>query len=152
MEATTPLSDVKQFIEINRRKGVHCPCCHQFVKEYRRKLNSNMAAALVYIYRYFESAGAEDWLHIPSYLNDKKANATNEAALLRHWKLIESSPELDEGYYRLTELGIDFVAGAATVPRHVVILDKQVLGFSQEQTSLQEALNDRFDLNELMKS
>jgi hypothetical protein len=102
--------------------GVCCPCCDQLVKLYKRKLNSNMAAAMIALYWADERSRGE-WVHLKNYLLQRK-RYFSDAPALRHWGLIEKKLEgLDDGnpragFYRITDLGRSFVLGETSIIKH----------------------------------
>jgi len=158
--STTSIAVGAQWIRDHLKGGSTCPCCTQLAKRYKRKLNSSMAYALVLIYRAFRGE-RQEWLHVPDYLTEVCRTGPTirggDWAKLVHWGLIE--PKSDEirsdgskrvGFYRITQRGRDFVEGRIRVPQHVLIYAERCMGTSEETTSLEEALKDRFNFRELM--
>ena len=96
-----------------KNKGYYCPCCSSFVKEYKRTLNSNMARALIVLYRF--SMGK--FSHLEKLIKDKGYERCGDASYLVHYGLIDRLKEdrVDgssrNGYYRVTMEGIMFVEG-----------------------------------------
>ncbi len=148
------LAEARAAVEIGRetQDGVTCPCCGQFAKVYRRKLNRTMAQALILIYRH--ARGSDEWIHIPTLL--VRSTLLGDAAKLAYWGLLEPQvAERDDGsrrvgFYRMTDRGRRFVLGQETIARHVITYNQQVLGFSDEHTTIRQALGDRFNYDELM--
>lgn len=108
-----------------------CPCCDQFVKLYRRKLNAGMAHSLVVLWKHARS----HFVHVPTVVGRESA----DQALLRYWELIEAHPE-QSGYWRVTELGEQFVTGQITVPSHVLLYNNRFLGLDGDSVSIQDCL------------
>lgn len=164
MPETTPptdtrtLEEAKQWLRERFEQGAECPCCKQYVKLYKRKLNSFMAYALLLIDRYFRQPDAKEWLHVPSYLVEQ--NATDrECAKLRYWGLIEEMPEGRDdgsphaGFYKITELGKQFVARKIRVPMYIHLYNGGIVKRKDEETiDIYEALGEKFNYNELMGS
>lgn len=129
--------------------GAKCPCCTQFAKVYKRKVNSTMARTLITMYRH----GARvTFAHGPSLPGD-----THEVSQLVWWGLVEEERALREdggraGWWRLTPKGYAFLVGAITVPKYALIYDSRCLGLDGEQTSITEALGSRFNYSELMSA
>lgn len=150
------LEEAKQWLRERFENGAVCPCCNQYVKLYKRKLNSFMAYALLLIDRYFRQPDAKEWLHVPSYLIEQ--NATDrECAKLRYWGLIEEMPEGRDdgsphaGFYKITELGKQFVARTVRVPMYVHLYNGNPLKRPAAETiDIYEALGEKFNYNELM--
>jgi len=154
------LEEAKQWLRDRFDDGASCPCCHQYVKLYKRKLNSSMALAAVYIFKYFQANPDTDWLHVPSYLSRIISSATvrgGDWSKLRYWGLIEDQKGVRSdgservGNYRITPAGKAFVAGTLRVPKHVFLYNGTVVKREDsETTSIDEALGDRFSYVELM--
>jgi len=154
--------DARTVLGIRVRAGdaIECPVCGQTCKRYKRKLNSAMAACLVYMYRYFRRPDAETWLHVEKHIRSIPGlpySLTGDFPKLRFWDLIcpmraERDDQSDRvGYWRITEKGRAFVEGRTTVPRHVFIYGNVAEGFSADQTTIGDALGDRFNYAELMQ-
>lgn len=147
----------RALIQQSFRRGIKCPCCTQLVKVYKRKLNRHMAVALAHIYVFYRD-GRSEWLHVPTYLTERKANPTNEVGLLRHWGLLEEATEKQRpdgakhaGYYRITPLGHEFVRDVVAVPKYIYLFDETLLGRSDdEHIRFTEAVGATFNFAELM--
>lgn len=154
------LEEAKQWLRARFEDGAECPCCTQFVKLYKRKLNSSMALAAVYIYKYFQSHQSAEWLHVPSYLSRITTGATvrgGDWAKLRYWGLIEDQKGVRTdgservGNYRITNNGKLFVAGDLRVPKHMFLYNGELQKRRDtETTSIEEALGEKFSYSELM--
>jgi hypothetical protein len=79
-------------------------------------------------------------------------------AKLRYWGLIEESREVvpdhgrTSGWWRITELGEQFVKCEVDVPRHALIYDGRLLRLDADQgrITIRTALGKRFDYQTLM--
>jgi hypothetical protein len=152
------LADARGYVLAKRDEGVVCPCCNQFAKCYRRKLNSSMVRGLIYVYHLYKrlawSAGV--WLHLPQFFASHRICTSNDGSLLRHWGLIEPRPgvRLDGskrvGYYRITTLGRAFVEKKATVPKFAVLYSQELLDMEGPSITVDDALASRFSYEELM--
>lgn len=154
------LEAAKLWVQQNLRDGVTCPCCKQYCRMYRRKLNSTMALALILIYQFFKKNPHAGWLHVAAFLVKVKRDSSiagGDVVKLRYWGLIERAPgERDDGSdrvgrYRITEVGKQFVEGKIAVPRYVYLYNQLLLRLSEEMTTIREALSDRFKYDELMQ-
>lgn len=149
------LAEARESLKASLSDGANCPCCGQYAKIYRRKMNSGMAYALILLYRETEATGAE-WIHLRSLLLRHRFH-TGDYAYFLHWGLIEEKPHVaDEtdgraGLYRITKLGKRFVRGEDLVARHVYVYDAKSHGFGDERTDIRSALGDRFSYDELMR-
>ncbi len=137
-------------------KGEHCPVCGQYVKLYKRKINSSMAHAIIILYHYNRNHPAE-WMHILEYFTGMKlSTAFGDAPKLRHWGLIEKKEgekedgNPDNGYYRITQKGIDFVEKKLQISKYVFLYNNEVKYRGEKLTDIEESLGDKFDYTQLM--
>lgn len=127
--------------------GAYCPCCGQRAQLYERKITSTMARALIQMWRH---AGIE-WCHLPTVVGALRA----DEAKLVHWGLIEEENVVRDdggraGFWRVTDLGVQFVQGEVTVPKHAYIYNKRCHGLDGDQVGIQDCLGDKFRLDELL--
>ncbi len=154
------LEQAKQFLRDNWEQGAECPCCHQFVKRYRRKLNRGMAQFLIRLWiRTREGYNPEKggrWVHSAEF-QDLMYN--RDYSKLHWWGLIEPHPNSREealpdrssnGLWRITPLGVEFVLRRTRVPSHSLSFNKKVYGFEGNQIDIIEALGKKFNYAELM--
>lgn len=160
------LEDAKKWLRANFSKGATCPCCHQFVKLYKRPFNKSMAFVLLLMARYYRryNVKADEWLHVPSYIAETVASNPRRAAAVRgdwaklkYWGLIEEKPgERDDGsprvgYWRLTPLGQQFVDRTVKVPSHVYIYNGAPLPkVVDDLITIDDALGKDFSYSEIM--
>lgn len=128
-------------------EGAECPCCTQFVKVYRRKVNAPMANALIAQYR---EAGKR-MIHT----RDIWLRFSKEAAQLSWWGLIRHDAERradggQSGWWAVTDEGERFIRGEVMVPKYAVIYDGRVLDFEGDQISITDALGTPFEFRSLM--
>ena len=143
-------------MELDIKTGQTCPTCGQYAKEYRRKLYSTMALALIYLYK--SQHMVNDWVHtskITKRLANHNMTLGGDMAKLEHWNLIEQLPNDDKrkrssGYWRPTGLGISFANVTHNVMIHITLYNNELLGFEGKEISIEEALGDKFDYNQLM--
>lgn len=156
---TATVEEAFQWVHNNLTTGVTCPCCTQFAKRYKRKLNHNMVHALVLIYKKLRHKN--EWLHVPSYLSERTSGATirgGDWAKLVHWGLIVGKPDTRAdgskrvGFYKLTDEGRAFVEGNLQVPKYVLIFAERCWGTTGALISLKDAIGSHFDFRELMAS
>lgn len=143
-----------------KRRGGRCPCCNQWVQQYRRTITSSMGAALIYIHTYFRSPNANEWLHVPNHLSRVYGGVGvrgGDWAKLRYWNLLEEkSDEIRAdgskrvGFWKITPLGNDFVRGFATVPRFADVYNGEVVNIYGPPVTIREVLKTRFNYDELM--
>jgi hypothetical protein len=140
---------------LSRGDGALCPCCDQHAKVYRRKLNASMARALLWLVRHYEST--RSWCDVP-----RQAPAwllrSRELPKLAYWGLIQQQVNDDDptkrcsGIWRPTQIGCLFAHGRRTVASHVEIYNGAVIGHSDKQITIKDALGKRFNYAELMGS
>jgi len=159
--ASTTLLDASTWVQERVRRGAVCPCCDQLAKLYKRKLNSSMAYALILIRRAFLTQ--TDWLHVPEYLTKVcKTGATvrgGDWGKLVHWKLIVAKDDEVRGdgskrvgFYKITDLGISFVDKRVAVPKYAFLYAQKCVRMSEDTTTIDEALGDRFNYGDLMSA
>lgn len=147
----TTLTEAKDWLRARVDEGARCPCCDQFAKIYRRRINAGAAWGLIYL----ERNHGYDWVHVPT--TGRLAQLGGEFARLRYWGLIVEEPEVRPdggrtGWWQLTEKGHRFVHFKMSLPKYVKIYDGRVLGFDDAQrVSIVDALGHKFNYHELMK-
>lgn len=150
------LSEAIEYVDNNLEKGIECPCCGQYCRLYKRKLNATMAVGLVRMYLEYKTDPRE-WLHLPTMAKKYHEIMSREWAMTRWWGLSEEKPNPDDpkkrcsGYWRLTQKGTLFVVSLVTIPKHVYLFNNSLFAVSDEVTTIEEALGDRFNYAELMR-
>lgn len=149
------ITEAKQYLRVNFEKGVECPCCTQFVKLYRHRLNSQMAKTLIEIYN-ISSEENREWIHV---LNEIKPS-NRMYSLMRFWDLIVAA-EYDQvnsyedkkasGYWKITERGEKFVNNEINISKYVYLFNNRKYSISEETISIHEALGKKFSYSELMQ-
>jgi len=143
------LEEARQWLRGQVNDGVRCPCCHQFAKVYRRRINSGMARSLIRMFQ----RGRQEWIHIPTVLPAK----SREEGKLAYWKLVEESEEQREdggraGWWRVTDKGKAFIFRKIKLPKYAVIYNATLLRLDNtELVDIQDCLGVRFNLAELMR-
>jgi len=133
-------------------KAVKCPACDQVVKTYPRQIYKANARALISMYR-FNMANPGRYFRYKDLDIDIGGS---DLSKLRFWDLIERKPHIEDdkkfsGYWRITELGISFCLGRATVKRYCHVYNNTACKFSGEDRSIHDALKDsKFSYAELM--
>ena len=155
------LKEAKDYLRENWDKGgAICPCCTQVVKLYHRPISSSMAHALILIYKYLDNHPDMEWVHMNNYLNTLDLPLpvkSGDNAKLRYWGLIEEKKEMREdtskraGYWKLTELGRQFVEGKTGVQQYAKIFGSKCYGLAGEHIGIEDALGKKFNYKELME-
>jgi hypothetical protein len=153
------MAEGKAFLKENYAKGIECPCCKQFVKLYKRNLNSAMAWTLIEIYN--ETKRMEDdgaipaiaWIHVKEYLRVNGLHNGHDWTLLQWWDLLEErktdSGLPNSGRWRITEKGVLFVRMQLTVPKYISFYNSKAYGKSIEMVNIKQALGTKFNYEEL---
>ena len=149
------LGEARDWLRAHAAKGEGCPCCRQFVKVYRRKLNSGMARALILFYQLDRAGEPGRWLHWRDASGSIAAFCA-EYSKLAYWGLMEPKPHTPDdkkssGLWRLTPAGRSFVRNESTVLSHARIYNSQLLGSDGGWISIVDALGKRFHYPELME-
>jgi hypothetical protein len=147
------------YIEQERAKGVTCPCCGLFVKEYKRWLNTTKVYCLVGLYKAWKGAGT--YVHI----NDVRVFGRGgkehggELAKLELWNLAESKPNTSDtskrtsGLWRPSSLGIRFIKSNLRVPAYVITYNGGILRRSEEMFNIDQAIaKGKFDYAQMMEA
>lgn len=148
------LADAQEWLRERVDHGDRCPCCTQLAKVYRRRLSHVPAAVLVVMHR----EDGCDWTHVPTLVKRHLRSLAHQggyATLGAYWRLIEEESDKREdggraGYWRLTDLGADFVRSRTLVPKYARLYDGRCLGFAGELVDIRECLGQRFNFDELM--
>lgn len=143
------LDDARAWLFGRADEGVHCPCCTQFAKVYRRKLTGSIARVLIAMWR---EAG-RDWVYLPDI-----RSAGQDEAIARYWGLIEPYPDARRydgssrvGWWRLTPLGVQFVQNDALIPKYASIYNGNLVSLdAREHISIIDALGTKFNYSDLM--
>jgi hypothetical protein len=149
----TPLAAAREHLIERLTEGATCPCCAQHARVYRRRLNATMTAIVVWLVA--RSGSSKAWVDVPA-VAPRWVVSTNQTGTASKWGLIERRGNVDDrkkhsGIWRPTDLGIAFVHGRATVPKHVFLYDNHVLAVSGETIGVFAALSgSKFDYAELM--
>lgn len=128
--------------------GAHCPCCGQYAKVYRRKINAGMAWSLATMYR---KAG-RDWIHLPTQIGAR----SREEGKLAYWNLVEQhpSPRNDggkAGWWRVTRRGELFVLDQIRLPKYARVYNGRCLSLDGTETvGIRDCLGTRFHYDDLM--
>jgi hypothetical protein len=139
------IKEAKEYLRKNWEKGCKCKVCGQFVKKYKRKLNSSMAITLIRI-----NNNSDDFFHVKDFLRQNKFTNSHDWTLLNHWGFLEEHIEKN-GFWRITSLGKDFIKNRIKTKKHIYLYNNIFLGFSDEETTIKESLGDKFNYDELMK-
>ena len=135
----TTLVEAKAKLAVGvQNDGILCPCCGQFDKIYRRKLNTGMAQALYEFYTVAE----KDPVHIRNI-----QVRGGDYAKLQYWGLLA---DCQFGMWQVTDAGEAFLRGIVAVQQYADVYHGQLLQFSGAYTMFATAAGSKFDKTELM--
>jgi len=147
LAGNTPLDQAKAWLRSQLQRGAACPCCGQFAKVYKRKLNSGMVRSLLAMYR----VGGRDWIHLPTQIGAR----SREEGKLRYWGLVEEQLTVRPdggraGFWRVTAAGEAFIREQFKVPKYAQVYDGRCLGLTGDLVGIRETLGSKFRLDELL--
>jgi hypothetical protein len=145
------LGEVRDWLRARVDKGTRCPACEQDAKVYRRKIYAGMVKALVLMYREGDFS-RRLYVHVPS-IDPARGG---DVAKLEFWGLIEEERVKREdggraGFWRVTARGEDFLQRKTMVPKYARIYDGRLLNLLGPLVGADDALGERFKLDELME-
>jgi hypothetical protein len=141
---TATIEEARGWLRERASKGERCPCCRQFVKVHRRKLNRSMTRWLVRFHAL--TSGSLDWTDTRKFT--ELVFSHESPGGLVYWGLMEPHPEKSR-LWRETQLGAEFVRMQTDLPSHAVVYDNRVLRLDGELVGVLNALGD-FEYAELM--
>lgn len=126
-----------------------CPCCNRKAKIYKRKVHAQMARGLI---RFYKAGGGASFLHAPTVVPNYQ---NTDFARLTHWGLVEEQDERQEdgnrpGYYRVTELGEDFIFRRTFIDKYLFIYADRVWG-REGKVGIGACLGTKFNYYDLME-
>jgi len=139
------------FERLHLESETTCPCCGDFMKIYKRKLNSTVARALI---RLYYLGGDEKYVSF----NEFQIGKGGGFAMAKHFGLLvqkEKDPKIDKrasGYWKLSDKGIAFVRGETNIKKYVFIFRDKSQGYSNEEIDINGCLGEKFSYRELMNA
>jgi len=148
--AAMTLAEASRWVADRLEDGVECPACNQHAQVYRWSLYRTAVRALVLFYKL---GGTTDFVHV-SQLKAAGHQGQGDVSRLRHWGLVEEEktrrPDGGRpGYWRVTQLGADWLEGRVTVPKYVNVYNGKVTDTYGEPVRVQDSLGNDFDLRAL---
>lgn len=145
------LGAARDWLRPRTEGGVECPCCHQFAKVYRRKINASMARTLIKLWREGDFS-KRLYVFVPGIDPVRGGDVTKS----EYWGLIEEEKghrtdgSSRVGYWRLTRRGEDWVQGKITVPKYARVYNGVCLNTTGVAWSVHDALGSTFSYSDLM--
>jgi len=124
--------------------GVHCPCCGQYAKRYRRKMYGTQARTLIYAWQHY----GQEFFHLS--VLDGRAPGVRQADFpkLAYWGLVAKHPYGPT--WCLTDRGVAFVQRRLAVPEAVFVYDGMPQGLDGKDVHIEQVLGRAFSYDELM--
>lgn len=150
------LQKAKDDLRENFDVGSECQCCGQFVKRYKRALNSSMSGMLIAVYI---NSGRE-YVHVNKLLSKnprfRSVAGGGDFTKLAHWGLVEqqlgkrADGSKRNGWWRVTQRGEDFINQKILVASHVYLYNGNFIGYEEKSISILKSLGKKFNYDELM--
>ena len=144
MNTKTTIENARKYMSDHFEEGTKCPCCGQFVKKYKRKLNSGMAKTLGRIYAYYPNS----FIDVKDLLRQKKFHNGHDWTLLRHWGFLTTN---EEGLWKITDTGKAWIDFKTPTHSHIYMYNNKMMGFAEGTITFRQAYGNDFDIKELMK-
>lgn len=151
------ISEARRYLKQNVEKGVDCPCCNQFAKVYKRRINVVMSRTLIRLYHLYQQNPL--YHHVKEIVSGISDTGTNDFSKLLYWGLIEekvkdptNTKTRTSGYWRISQKGIDFVLNKISVPSYCYVYNGEAYQFSDEYTNIEKTLDKKFNYVNLMKN
>lgn len=137
----------------SQKDGDVCPCCDRTGRIYKWSLYRTAVQLFIYMYRVGGTT-------TPVHVNDVKGKfpaykGQGDGSRLRDWGLAEelrNAPKRGgraSGFWRVTELGEDFLLGRAYVDKYKSVYDGRVLSSYGPQVRIHQVL-EQFDYDQYM--
>lgn len=159
MNDSLTIAEARDLMRPHLKTGTECLCCSQHVQMYSRSVTWSMVYGLILIYnRYVSFNSNAEWIHLENFfkpLNIPPSIRTN-VPLLRFWGLIEQKEGENEdgnpknGYYKITQKGVDFSRGSISIPYKVKLYNNKFYGFEGDNINIYAAIKNKFDYSKLM--
>ena len=165
------LEEAQDHLESRLLTGAKCPCCNQFARVYKRKLNVSMARFLIWLVRSeaktLSVMASVNRTQQGTYKTSDRQNLWTDIrkcevrggdyAKLVHWglaraKVNDDTKKRTSGFWQTTKLGRRFAYREVSLPSHVFLYDSQVIGYFDTRITIDQALGERFDYRELMQA
>jgi hypothetical protein len=150
------IKEAKDFLNKNYKDGVQCPCCNQYVKEYKRKIYSRIARMLISLY-HLDRRMPGEYFHVDDITRGVTDKGPADFPKLVHWGLILEKPKdpndktkRTSGYWKITEQGQKYVEKKIAFPRYIHLLNGSFRKMSGPIEDIEQALGEDFNYEELM--
>jgi len=153
------LEEARQYVLAHAKDGVSCPCCNRRVKEYQRNMNREMALFMLGLVALYYETG--DWVHYKKCFL-RAAGASSELHMrhdygyVQFWGLAVKKANVDptknaSGFWKPTELGVQFAQGQISVRSYIKHVNDDLTGWSEQLVTVQDALGTELNYAEILK-
>lgn len=130
-----------------------CPCCQQNAKIYRVKITNTHAKGLIDLCKHYR----RDWGNLAN-LDRRYKGDGGKIAELKYWGIVEEMPKsihppdgIHRGWWRITEVGENFLRGYTRLPKYITKYANRRLGVhGMETVSIHDVLGTHFNFEDLM--
>ena len=145
----------------SRDPHAKCLGCGRPMVIRKRPITHSAAVTLIYLYRLAQETGTREFQYLEGFMKlSWPGHQRGDETKLFHWGLLEPrSAEIlakaSDGYWRITELGMNFVEGME-LPKYIFLYNKILFGFSdgdkyeRELGTIDDALGTPFSLESLL--
>jgi len=148
------VAEAREMLSQGAEDGVHCPCCSQLVRLYKRALHAEM---VLFLYKLAREYKKDPRPYTTRELIPSLTKSASDGTYLTRWGIIKkitagkNSTGGMAGGYVPTQKGLAFLRDRIKVPSHVFMQCGKTMGFSERQISVREALGSRFDYEKLLR-
>ena len=149
-----PVVNLRKELASIRSKGesTRCKVCDQHVKEYRKSLSSNSARFLFSLVSVSKTK-KDGWVHHTDCIYQSRNYPEVAYWGLAYTKKDASKDKKTSGFWRPTQLGVDFIKNKIKIPKYVHVYNAKVVRIDDsEKVSIIDSLGSKFNYSDLMKS
>lgn len=133
-----------------------CPCCKRLAVTWRLRIHSTLVHMLIKLYRVSlaDHGKPDGWVHLNRFA---PARTGNDFSIVKHWHLAEAMPadesedKNSSGFYRLREVGVEFVENKMGIPKYMFVFDNKVVRPGTDIIWVKDALKKGFKYSDLME-
>lgn len=145
------LAEARETVEAKLGEGTTCPCCNQYAKRYRRKLNTGMAISIIWLVRTWKANG-EAFVNVPK-IAPRRVIASRPFDKLKLWGLATDLPRTTEekkrsGFWRPQILGVEFSEARIAIPSYLEVFNSKIGAKSAKLITIEEV--PKFNYQEMM--
>jgi len=149
------LYTARNLVDDNAKTGIDCPCCGQFAKIYKRKINTPMSRFLIWFVMRYESDPR--WYSLYEFPLFQGCRGGGDFPKLRYWNLLVQKENEDpekkcSGIWKTTPKAREFVYQETKLPSHVYLYNGKMVGYTDELTDITECLGKKFSYPEVMQT